>query len=272
MSIQLIITCDDCGLSEGINQTTLRLHQMGIATTASVMMNFPSTQHALDLFARYPTLEVGVHLNLSDGYPLTKLPRSSDLTRPDGHFRDRYVLLAKSLFPSQQMVEQVQSELRAQIEVMLTAGIQPAHLTTHCHFHALPAMRAIVYALADEYKVKWVRSTDYRTTSVPYNLLLSKDAAAEQPHSFLIPDYLVGMKHWLEQPPEQMLAEIMTLRGTIEMVVHPAARNDVSFPADVRYSPPERFKETQYIEQFHGLLQATRHNIVVRPALWANGI
>jgi predicted glycoside hydrolase/deacetylase ChbG (UPF0249 family) len=272
MSIQLIVTCDDCGLSEGITQTTLRLHQMGMATTASVMTNFPATHHALDLFARYPALEVGVHLNLSDGYPLTKLPRSSDLTRPDGHFRDRYVLLAKSLFPSAQMLEQVQGELRAQIEMMLDAGIQPAHLTTHCHFHALPAMRDIVYALADEYKVKWVRSTDYRTTSVPYNLLLSKDTATEQPHSFLIPDYLVGMKHWLEQPPEQMLAEIMTLRGTIELVVHPAARNDVSFPADVRYSPPERYKETEYIEKFHALLQSTPHNIVVGSLLHEDGV
>src|SRR5437762_4661691 len=79
----LIVTSDDCGLSPGINLATLDLHAQGIVSSASVMTNFPSTQHALELFRAYPSLSVGVHLNLSEGAPLT---HSASLTGRDGRF------------------------------------------------------------------------------------------------------------------------------------------------------------------------------------------
>jgi predicted glycoside hydrolase/deacetylase ChbG (UPF0249 family) len=261
-----MITADDCGLSEGINQTTVRLHEAGIITTASLIPNFPAAQHALMLFRQYPQLEVGVHLNLSDGYPLTNLPRNSDLVRADGKFRDRYLLFARGLFPSDELGAQIKQELRAQIEFLAQAGCPPAHVTTHCHFHALPALREIVYALADEYGVQWVRSTDYRTISLPFNVnvLLARDAPQPQPHRFRLPDYLISLKHWLDQPPEQLVQELESLRGMVEIVTHPSAAEDLSFPPEVRYLPPERQRETAYLERLLGLLQQHTPTFTIR--------
>ncbi len=44
---ELIFTADDCGLTEGINQTVYDLHQQGVISAASVMTNFPAHEHAL---------------------------------------------------------------------------------------------------------------------------------------------------------------------------------------------------------------------------------
>ncbi len=262
-----MITADDCGLSEAINDAAVALHRQGIVTAASVMTNFPATQHALALFRQHPALEVGVHLNLSDGFPLTAIPPNSDLTRSDGQFRDRYVLLARGLLPPQALLTLARAELRAQIDVLLAAGFAPAHLTTHCHFHALPALRDLVYSLADEYGVGWVRATDYRATSLPFNLLLDKASRASHPHAFQVPDYLVSLKQWLEKPAPELLSELLSLGGTVEIVLHPGAKHDATFPPEVRYTPAERYKEVVYIEQLHRLLRHGQHNIVIRRLL-----
>ena len=68
--IRLMISCDDCGLSTGIDQAVINLHQNGMATTASIMSNFPHVQTAFETYSAYPSIELGAHLNLSDGKPL----------------------------------------------------------------------------------------------------------------------------------------------------------------------------------------------------------
>src|SRR5215472_9709161 len=96
----LIVTCDDCGLAEGINQAALTLHQRQIATAASIITNFPASQHAYSLFAPYPALECGIHLNLTEGYPVRKVQSLSPLTRADGRFRSRFALFTQAIFPT----------------------------------------------------------------------------------------------------------------------------------------------------------------------------
>lgn len=255
MTIQLLVTCDDCGLSEGVNWTAARLHEDGLLTCASLMTNFPAAQHALTLFQQHPALELGVHLNLSDGLPVTPLGENTELTRADGQFRDRVVLFAKGVFPNETMQAQIRAELRAQIEVLCAAGIKPAHLTTHCHFHVLPALREIVYELADEYDVTWVRSTSYKATSLPFNVLIDKGRRARAQGAFMIPNYLVTLRHWLDSPPDALLDELLTLHGIVEIVVHGGMLHDETFPADVRYTPQERYYETVYLEKVLRLLR-----------------
>ena len=59
---KLIVTCDDCGMSEGINNATFELFEKGIITSATIATNFPATQHALDLLSGHKSLDIGVHL------------------------------------------------------------------------------------------------------------------------------------------------------------------------------------------------------------------
>src|SRR5215218_9462329 len=118
------------------------------------------------------------------------------------------------------MMEQMRTELRAQIEVLCQAGIRPAHLTTHCHFHVLPALRELVYDLAEEYRVTWVRSYSHKATSTPFNLLLDKATQERKKGAFVVPNYLVTLRHWLDRSPDTLLTELRSLNGTVEIVVH----------------------------------------------------
>ena len=261
MPLQLIITSDDCGLSEGINLATARLHESGMISAASIMTNFGAVAHALDLFSDYPLLELGVHLTLSDGYPVSNIGMSSAITRSDGSFRDRLLLYVNGFFPSQSLRQTIRDELRAQIDVLTDAGVRPQHLTTHTHFHIIPALGEIVAELAEEYKVRWVRASSYKTALIPFNPAFSRSEDTSVKASFLVPDYLVGLRYWLEKDPEEMFVEINSLDGIVELIAHPSTEDDETYPREVRYHPAERHREMRYLERFCQILEGHQHDI-----------
>jgi len=248
MKKQLIITCDDCGLSEGINLAAAELHDRGMATAASVMTNFPAAEHAFDRFARYPALELGVHLNLTDGCPLTDIKGLSPLTWSDGRFQPKGILHLRAFFPGATFLELVEAELRAQIEVFIQAGLRPQHLTTHQHFHSISSLRRIVLQLAREYSVPWVRAHRVGAGVVPQNPFYTTRRADNDDAGVAMPDHLIGIKWWLGHDPERLLAVLQTLEGTIELVVHPCTAEDRTFPEGISYRPRERFQEMRYLE------------------------
>lgn len=252
----LIITCDDCGMSEGINIATAALHEQGIATAASIMTTLPAAGHAFDLFAHYPTLEVGLHLNLTDGFPISRVPRSSALTGADGRFKSRTYLLASALLPGTIYLEQINTELKAQIEAFLESGRHPEHLTTHMHFHVLPTLRSLVMALAAEYEIPWVRSFHPQMSVLPYTAPLQQAfSVPEQPTADVtIPDYLAGVYFWVGHEPRALCSRLTALPGTSELVVHPGIADDPSFPPEASYTPDKRAQELRYMERLHPLL------------------
>jgi predicted glycoside hydrolase/deacetylase ChbG (UPF0249 family) len=79
MTRALIVNGDDFGLTPGVNTGILEAHLRGILTSASLFANAPSTEEAILIARRTPTLGIGCHLMLVDGYPL--LPGSQVPTR-----------------------------------------------------------------------------------------------------------------------------------------------------------------------------------------------
>jgi predicted glycoside hydrolase/deacetylase ChbG (UPF0249 family) len=254
MMKQLIVTCDDCGLSEGINLATAELYEKGIATAASVMTNFPAAHHAFELFARYPDLEMGVHLNLTDGYPLTDLKSATPVTRQDGRFHPKGILHLRALWPSAMFLQLVESELRAQIDIFITAGIRPQHVTTHQHFHSIPSLRRMVLQLAQEYKIPWVRATSLVAGVVPQNPFFSTRETFPTDKGIFMPDHLIGVKWWVGRSPEQLMSVLRSLEGIVEVVIHPCTAQDSTYPRGVGYPPHERFEEMRYLESLHPML------------------
>jgi predicted glycoside hydrolase/deacetylase ChbG (UPF0249 family) len=252
---QYTITCDDCGLSEGINLATADLHEKGIATAASIVTNFPAAAHAFQLFARYPKLELGVHLNLTDGFPLTRLSVSAPLTRANGHFALRQVLFTRALLPSASFLRMAEAEMRAQIEVFAKAGLQPQHITTHLHFHAVPSLRKIVLRLAGEYRIPWVRVHTLSAGVVPQNPFYSRRALSPSARGMYGHDHLIDVKSWVGRQPAALLSVLAKLQGAVEFVVHPCTPLDETYPSNVRYLPYERFIEMRYLESIYPFLE-----------------
>jgi chitin disaccharide deacetylase len=245
----IIVTSDDCGLSEGINQATLDLFQEGLVTAASVITNFPAFFHALDVFTLYPDLEIGVHLNLTDGKPITAVVSDSGLVNSNGKFASPSSLFYHSIFPRAKFLRAVELEIVAQIKKLTSAGIQPKHLTTHLHFHAIPSLRKIVQQQATNYNIPWIRPHRLSATVLPFNPILDRNQISIDMGNK--PVYLVVLKYWLHQNLHRLESILAELDSSIELVVHPCYSEDTTYPKNVKYLPSERFKEVQLLRTLH---------------------
>src|ERR1700722_19318816 len=73
----LIINADDFGYSLTINQAILRSFERKFINSTSLMANMAGFDDAINMVNRNTVLQgkVGVHLNLTEGYPVTRLLR-----------------------------------------------------------------------------------------------------------------------------------------------------------------------------------------------------
>ena len=246
---KLIITADDCGLTEAINQKTCELHQRGYISAAGVMTNCPAHQHALALFRTCPTLDLGIHLSLTDGHPVSgDDDHHPHLLNEDFSFRSNLSLYLRSHFFSADAVAWIRNELDAQLRHFTDAGLQPQHISTHHHFHSIPLLRRIVHELAAKYAVDWVRAHDFRASVSPHNFFLRRQRQLGN-KAFNMPDYVTAIQANMKLSVADFCARITCLSGTVEIVVHPAPRRDPDFPADWHYGLKPRHTETQFLIQ-----------------------
>jgi len=144
MQKRLIVNADDLGLSRGITDGIFLAHCSGIVTSASLMVNQPATEYALEQLQRVPGLDVGIHLNLCQGKPV--LPASSvrSLVGADGDFLAPREM-GRRLMLWQVSPREIEAEFVAQIDRMLSLGLTPSHADSHHRFHMYPAAAAPFY-------------------------------------------------------------------------------------------------------------------------------
>ncbi|MGA2094374.1 MAG: ChbG/HpnK family deacetylase, partial [Sedimentisphaerales bacterium] len=71
MDGRLIINADDFGLCRGVNKGIAEAHATGVLTSATLMANMPAAEEAVEIAHKLSNLGVGVHLNLTEGKPLS---------------------------------------------------------------------------------------------------------------------------------------------------------------------------------------------------------
>ncbi len=72
MDRRIIINADDFGLCDGVNEAVAQAHSDGILTSATIMVNMPAAEKAVKIAKKLPSLGIGVHLNLTEGRPISK--------------------------------------------------------------------------------------------------------------------------------------------------------------------------------------------------------
>ena len=85
----LIITADDFGLHESVNQAVERAHCEGVLSAASLMVAAPAAADAIARARALPSLRVGLHLVLADGQSVLPHAAIPDLVDAKGRFGDR---------------------------------------------------------------------------------------------------------------------------------------------------------------------------------------
>ena len=133
----LIVNADDFGISSKRNAGIVEAHVKGIVTSTSLMPYAAAFREALKYVKACPKLEIGLHLNLSEGEPVALGHKS--LVGPDGNFwgKEEARRRAKeNLFN----LGEVERETEAQIDVLQSAGIRLTHLNGHQHIHVSGAL------------------------------------------------------------------------------------------------------------------------------------
>lgn len=168
----MIVNADDYAffncVSRGIRQTI----RAGSVTATGLMANSPNLAGRIselcEIDARF---DVGVHLNLSLGTPVTP-EMQRHVARWNGAFPGKFTVIGAVLTRSLPLPV-VRDEWRAQIERCLEHGVVLRFLNSHEHLHALPRFVPLVRRLAKEYQVPFVRhvSADPLTAVPPHGLI-----------------------------------------------------------------------------------------------------
>ncbi len=158
MTLKIIFNADDFGISRGVNAAIIEAHTNGILHAASLMINQEFAAEAVAAAKQMQSLEIGLHLNLTNEKPAADPAQIPLLVNSDGKLKNGFVnLLLLSLLHPKKFAAQIETEIRAQVQKYLATGLKMAHIDGHRHVHLIPAVFKIVRKIAQEYNVPRIR-------------------------------------------------------------------------------------------------------------------
>ena len=146
---KLIISADDFGATEGINNAIISLHKIGVVNFAALMVMGNASNDAITKAKRNSNLNIGLHFVLTDELGLT---HGKSLINKNGHFYKRNSLLFRCIFNKINKKE-INDELHAQYDYMKARGIKPSFINGHQHIHILPIISDVVSSFAKTKKL-----------------------------------------------------------------------------------------------------------------------
>lgn len=158
--VRLIVRGDDIGSCHAANVACIRSYKEGIMTSVELMVPCSWFPEAVKMLNENPGLDVGIHLVLTsewDNYkwrPLTHVP---SLTDADGYFYPtiwprKNMPAGTALKEADWKIEEVERELRAQIELGRRKVPHVSHITFHMGCASWDSkVKALCAKLANEY-------------------------------------------------------------------------------------------------------------------------
>ena len=150
----LLIRCDDIGMSHSVNLAAKKLIDAGLIFSVSVMVPCPWFDEAVSILKDNHQITTGIHLTLNSEWknykwgPVAGKSLVPSLVDSLGYFfPSRAAFFANNPKP-----EEVEIELRAQIEKAIKSRLNISYLDYHMGTAVdKPELREIVEKLADEY-------------------------------------------------------------------------------------------------------------------------
>lgn len=156
----LIVTADDFGLHEAVNEAVERASRTGILTAASLMVAAPAAADAVRRARALPGLRVGLHLVLADGRAMLTPDLIPALVDRSGHMNSRMFVNGLRYFTLSAVRRQLEAEIRAQFSAFARTGLVLDHVNVHKHFHLHPTLLHMLLRIGREYGVAAVRVPD----------------------------------------------------------------------------------------------------------------
>ena len=196
----LIIHSDDLAVAHSEDQASFAAMEKGSVSSASVMVPCPWLPEVAAYAKKHPNHDLGLHLTFTSEWnpykwgPVAPRGEVSTLVDSLGYFYNNCEDFARHA-----KTEEVEKELRAQIEKAKAIGINPTHLDSHmgCLFFQKFAYFNIYMKVAREYGIPAMVSTDLIAGVDSLRFAITESDIVVDHIAMAAPDdYKKGMKNY----------------------------------------------------------------------------
>lgn len=154
---RVIVSADDFGLSEEINEAVEQAHARGVLSTASLMVAGPAAADAVARARRLPNLRVGLHLVAVEGPAILTRPRIPLLLNPEGRFGPEQFRLSLRYVFRPDARAQLADEIAAQFGAFAATGLALDHANAHKHMHLHPTVGRLLIETGKRFGLRAIR-------------------------------------------------------------------------------------------------------------------
>lgn len=154
-AVKVIVNADDLGCTPDVNRAIFDLIDCGRVTSATLMANAPAIEEAAKELKQFPRVSFGVHLNLTEFWPLAPTPGLAPILGADGKFNNNI----RSILLDGRTKQAILTEWCAQIDRLRALGVTLSHFDSHHHVHTVAGLFPVLKALQSRYAVRKVRLT-----------------------------------------------------------------------------------------------------------------
>lgn len=154
----LIIHADDLAVAHSEDAASFDALDRHAVTSASIMVTCPWLTEVADYAKAHPDADLGLHLTLTAEWktyrwgPVESKDKVPSLLDPSGYLWPEVEPAVRAL-----KAEEVEREIRAQIEHAIAMGIHPTHIDSHMGtLFARPDLFAAYVKVAHEYKLPFL--------------------------------------------------------------------------------------------------------------------
>ncbi len=239
MKRKYIITADDYGLCNEVDEAIENLAKKGILSTTNVIMNFRRDFSDAPL-RQFKNFSVGIHWNVTTGKPVTDISAIPSLVSEDGSFyniddfRTRY---RKGMINA----EELELELQNQYDLFVKSFGQPDYWNSHENSALFPKEYSVFSKTALKNNIKGTRN--FQRVYIDYDLI---GTTKRKLREFLVKtfvDFKFGVleKRKFKMPAGRIVTfqnisktDINRLKSglnntnkeSIEIIIHPAVSGD----------------------------------------------
>jgi hopanoid biosynthesis associated protein HpnK len=232
----LIVTADDFGLHQAVNEAVEQANRAGVLSAASLMMGSPATADAVRRARRLPRLRVGLHIVLADGTATLAPELIPALADSNGRMNGRMFVNSVRFVLRPSIRRQLEAEIRAQFAAFAKTGLEFDHVNVHKHFHMHPTLLGMILRIGRDYgrpamripdEPLWVALHERRWSSAAGGLLLKPWTALMRQRvraaAVASNDAVFGIAASGAMTETALLAVVQRLpAGVSEIYLHPA--------------------------------------------------
>lgn len=156
-----IVNADDFGISHEVNEAIKRCFKEGYISNTTLLVNMQYADEAVSMAKENGFFDsVGLHLNLTQGKPLTQTIKNNPLFVDGltGEFNECFHKNTRTrLYLSSKQLLGLKEEIEAQMRKYTDYGLTLKHLDSHHHIHTDASIFSIIKPLVNKYGFRSIR-------------------------------------------------------------------------------------------------------------------